>query len=181
MPTFTWTAVPGADHYYLYVLDTTTNQVAINRSSIAATSYATPNAEALTPGHSFVWYLFSFSTNGLAYNFATAGETFSLANLGAPILNSPIGAIAPSAGYDMPTFDWTAVPGADHYYLYVLDTTTNQVAINQSSVSGTSYTTSNAETLTPEHSFIWYVFAFSTNGLAYGYLPGQSFLLSPTV
>jgi hypothetical protein len=176
-PTFSWNAVPGAHHYWLYVVDTTTNKPAIDRQNLTGTSYTPSVAEALTPGRGYIWYIVSFSTNGLAYNYLP-GQTFSLANLAAPSLNGPSGTIAPIAGYDRPTFLWTSSAGAARYWLYVVDTTINQPVIDLPNLTGTSFTPSAAQALTPGHNFIWYVLAFSTNGLAYNFLPGQTFSLA---
>ena len=49
--------------------------------------------------------------------------------LAAPTQQGRSGTIAAASGYDTPTFSWSST-GAAHYYLYVLDTTTNTAIVN---------------------------------------------------
>jgi hypothetical protein len=178
VPTFCWCAVPTAHHYWLYVVDTVTNQPVIDRQNLTGTSYTPTAAEVLTPGRGYTWYVVSYSTNGQAYNFLP-GRTFTLKIFDKPTLSGPSGTIPASAGYDMPTFGWTTSPGAARHWLYVVDTTTNTPVIDLPNASGTSFTPSAAQALTPGHSYTWYVVAFSTNGLANNYLTtGQTFTLA---
>jgi hypothetical protein len=189
MPTFNWGSAPGADHYNLIVIDTTpptaglpigTNTIVINITT-TSTSFKPGTAQALTPGHSYVWYVGAVSRNGLqsSYDINTP-RTFSLAGLGTPTLTGPTGTVTPSAGYDMPTFTWSSAAGADHYYLYVVDNTTHIPVINNPNVgNGTSFTPGAAQALTPGDNFTWYVIAFSTNSQAYSFVPsGQTFTLT---
>ena len=83
-----------------------------------------------------------------------------------PTQTGPHGTIPVSSGFDTPTFSWSSVPGASFYYLYVLDTTTNQPAVTNSSVSSASFTASTG--LTPGHSFAWYIGAEGALGAAGG-------------
>jgi len=172
-PTFSWSAVAGANHYYLYVVDSTTNQVAINDAEGSGTSI-TVTATSLTPGHSFTWYVGAVSTNGAVMDFDSA-QSFNLAALAAPTQNGPSGTIGASPA----SFSWQAVSGAaDHYYLYVADNTTGQAVINDSSVSSTLFTPTSA--LTSGHSYTWYVAAFSTNGMNALAFSSQSFTIDTT-
>ena len=156
--TFSWDSVLGAAHYSLYVLDATTNQPTVTNSSISGTSFSA----ALKSGDSYTWYLGAESTNGTAISWSW--QTFSLAaaTLASPMQYCPSGTIAAGAHFDTPTFSWSSVSGATHYYLYVLDNTTNQAVVNNPSVSGTSFTPAAA--LTPGHSFTWYIGAANANG-----------------
>ena len=52
---------------------------------------------------------------------------------------TPSGLISAASGFDRPTFAWTAVSGADHYKLAVIDNNTGQTSINVANISGTSY------------------------------------------
>ena len=176
-PTFTWSSVTGADHYYLYIVDTTTGMVAINNPNVIGATFTLSAAQALTPGHTFTWYVGAISTNGLVNSYLTSGRTFTLAALSAPDQTNPSGTIAAANHYDTPTFSWSTVAGADHYYLYVVDNTAGKVAINNPNVIGTTFTAIDG--LTPGHSFTWYVGADSKNGLANSYLPtGATFSLA---
>ena len=98
----------------------------------------------LTPGHNYTWYVASVSS--------PASRRLQCGDLRA---GRPGGADAdgaertrpsrPAAGYDQPTFSWTAVAGANHYWLYVVDATNNgAVVVNNNNVSGTSFTLSAA-------------------------------------
>ena len=179
MPTFSWSASAGAGHYYLIVVDSTTGGIVINDANVSGTSFTPSTAQALTPGQGYTWYVLAMSTNSEAYNYLTSGQTFTLAELTAPTLIGPSGTIAASSGYDMPTFSWSASAGAGHYYLFVVDSTTGAVAINDPDVSGTTFIPSTAQALTPGHSYTWYVLAMSTNGEAYNYVTsGQTFTLA---
>ena len=180
-PTFSSGASPGANHYYLAVIDNNTNAPVVNVPNAGTgTTYTLNTSQALTPGHSFTWYVYAMSTNGQEFGYVMGGQTFTLSPLAAPALIGPTGVIAASSGFDRPTFTWGALTGANHYYLYVVDDNTNTAAINIANAgSGTAFTPNTSQALTPGHHFTWYVFAFSTNGLADSYLmAGQTFTLA---
>ena len=158
-PTFSWSSAAGAVHYYLYVLDNTTNKPIVNNSSVPGTSVVSP---VLTPGHSYTWYIGAETSSGLNGPIAWSTETFALAALIAPTQFSPSGTVSAVVVSTTPTFSWSVVPGAAHYYLYLLDASTNQVLINNSSVTGGIYT--NTPTLTKGHRYTWYIAAESSNG-----------------
>ena len=65
--------------------------------------------------------------------------------------------------------------GASSYYLYVLDTTTNKPVINDTSVTGTSFTPTTP--LTAGHSYTWYIGAKAPLAST-GPLPGALPLVS---
>ena len=174
-PTFTWSAVTGANHYYLKVVDNSTGLARIVAPDVSSTSYTTTPAQSLTPGHSFTTYVYAYSTNGQVFKLST--QKFALAALTAPTNLTPSDTIPTSSGYDRPTFTWSAVTGANHYYLKVVDNTTGLWRIVAPDVSGTSYTTTVAQALTPGHSFTTYVYAYSTNGQAFK-LSTQKFTLA---
>jgi hypothetical protein len=56
-----WSQVPGADHYYLYVVDDTTGLVAIRNANIAANSFS-PSVP-LIARHKYTWRVAAVSTN----------------------------------------------------------------------------------------------------------------------
>ena len=178
MPTFSWSALPGAGHYFLVVVDDNTGGLAVDDANVTGTSFTPSTAQALTPGHHFTWYVLAMSTNSAAYNYLASGQTFTLAGLAAPTLSGPSGTITASTGYDMPTFSWSASPGAGHYYLVVIDGNTGAAVVNDNNVAGTSFTLSTAQALTPGHHYTWYVLAMSTNNESYNFLAsGQTFTL----
>ncbi len=174
-PTFQWNASVGTGHYYLIVHDQNTNSNVIAVSNIGGTSYSATAGQALTPGHRFTAYVYAVSTNGQASSLAT--QSFSLAALPAPTGLTPNGAIVAATGYDRPTFQWNASAGADHYYLIVHDQNTNSNVIAVSNISGTSYSVTAGQALTPGHRFTTYVYAVSTNGQASS-LTSRSFSLA---
>jgi hypothetical protein len=163
-PTFGWNAVAGADHYYVVVMDNTTNKQAFAVNNITGTSYATTNVQALTPGHKYTFTVYADSTNNKGNVKST--QTFTLAALTAPTGLAPTGTIAAAAGFDRPTFRWNAVAGADHYYLLVMDNNTNSQAFAAANIAGTSYTPTAAQALTPGHKYTFTVYADSTNNKA---------------
>jgi len=177
MPIFSWNASAGAATYRLYVVDNATGLAVIDQANLTGLTYVTPSGQALTPGHSYTWYVLAYSTNGLANNYLP-GVTFSLAQMAAPTLNGPTGVITPSTGYDMPTFSWNASVGAATYRLYVVDNATGLAVIDQANLTGLTYVTPTGQALTPGHSYTWYVLAYSTNGLGNAYLPGVTFSLA---
>ena len=183
-PTFSWSSVAGAGSYYLYVADNLTpQQPLIANSSITGTSFTPDLSQALTPGHSYTWYIGAVSTNGIAVAWS-APQSLSLPSLVQPTQIGPSGAIPASTGYEMPTFSWNPVPGASSYYLYVLDTTTNKPAAfdtTTTALGGASFTPSAAQALTPGDRYTWYIGAegaFGAKGpIAWS---GQTFSLAAT-
>lgn len=126
----------------------------------------------MTPGDSFTWYAGAMSSNGQAQVWNT-GQSFTLAALTAPTPTGPSGSIASST----PTFAWSIVTGANHYYLYVVDDTSGTVAINNPDITTSTFTPGTALTL--GHEYTWYVFAFSTNGQDVSYLSeGTTFTIT---
>ena len=182
-PTFTWNSVTGAVQYELFVADNLSPQTAVFGSAKAGisvsgtaftpTSFTPGMLQALTPGHNYTWYLGAEVASGAI--FWGGPEHFSLATLSQPAQFGPSGTIAAGAGFDTPTFSWNADTGADQYYLYVLDATTNKTVVSNASVLGTSY---SGSTLTPGDSFTWYLGAESTNSAAIAWSGPKSFSLA---
>ncbi len=177
MPTFSWTNVAGADHYYLWVNDRTTGQVALQVPNVIGNSYTPSALQALTPGHNFTWWVTAVGSTG-AMDAWGIGSNLSLASLATPSVIGPNSASAAGAGLDTPTFSWTNSPGADHYYLWVTDRTTGQVAIRNQNVASTSWTPGGAQALTPGHSYSAWVAAVSTSGTVGSWSNAQAFSLA---
>ena len=154
-PTFNWNAVAGADHYTLVVVDNTTGAAPIVVRNLSGTSYSSTAAQALTTGHKFTVRVYAYSTNSKAYSLGT--QSFTLAVLTAPTLGPPSGTVAPSPS----SFTWSQVPGADHYYLYVVDDTTGAAVIRNSDIAVDSF--SPSVPLIAGHKYTWRVAAVSTN------------------
>jgi hypothetical protein len=175
-PTFSWSAVPEADHYYFWLSDETTGQSPVLFvPNVSLTSFSVASAQQLTPGHSYVWWAGAVSTNGRGITWSSP-QSLTIAPLAAPVAVDPVGTITTAT----PTFDWSSVAGADHYYLWVNDQTTGQgQVLNVPQVTGTSFTVAAAQQLTPGHSYMWWAGAVSGNGQGITWSSGQSLTIAP--
>ena len=117
------------------------NTSVLNIADVSGTTFSVGAAQALTPGHSFTWYVLAMSTNDLAYNYLSSGETFTLAGLPVPVPARPSSTVPAATGFDMPTFSWSSVAGASAYAVYVVDN-------NASPVAGTGTISSTGTTVT---------------------------------
>jgi hypothetical protein len=163
-PTYSWNPVTGAEHYYLFVVDQITGRIPVVNSNITGTSWK-PGI-ALTPGDHFTWYLGAYTADGQDAHSAWNGQAFFLAAYAPP---------TPAAvpGGNPPTFSWSSVAGAGHYYVFVTDLITSQIPVFDPTVTGTSLTPSAP--LTRGHRYVWYVGAYSTDGLSSAWSKGQIF------
>ncbi|MCI0639314.1 MAG: IPT/TIG domain-containing protein [Gemmataceae bacterium] len=156
-PTFSWSAVTGADKYDVWVNDLTTGQAQVLRKQDATGTSWTPTT-ALISGRSYQWWVRALSDNGNQSPWS-AGVAFTLLHLGTPTLIGPNGTINDTT----PTFSWNAVTGADYYDLWVNDLTTGQAQIvRKKNVAATTYT--DTAPLTAGHRYQWWVRSFSNNG-----------------
>jgi hypothetical protein len=130
---------------------------------------------ALTPGQGYTWYVGAVSTNGRAatYDLDTP-QRFTLAALTAPTTMDPNGTIDTA----FPVFSWAGVPGADHYDVVVVDTSsrTPVLAVRDMNVTDTSWTP--PVPLISGHRYTWYVGAVSTTGLFEAFSSGVNFTVS---
>jgi hypothetical protein len=164
--TFTWNAVSGADHYDLWVNDTTTGQAhVIRQNQVTGTSFTT---SALTPSHSYTWYV-AANTAANQEGFWSAPLTFTV--VASPVPIGPSGNAVSAAGE--PTFSWQSVSGAASYELWVTDNTTGQVALDTSGISGTTFTPSTPLRL--DDNITWWV---RVTGAA-SWSAGTNFTLAP--
>ena len=76
-PSLTWSSVTGAGSYMIYLFDNTANE-AIYYINVSGTTW-TPTT-ALTPGHTYTWYVASVSSNGQEILWNIAGKVFNLAS-----------------------------------------------------------------------------------------------------
>lgn len=151
LPTFTWNAVTGADHYDIYLQDRATGQV-LRDTNVAAATW-TPTAPLALD--SYIWWVRALnSTNG-------PGQWSALATFTAYALPSPT-SIGPSGSVStLPTFTWNAVAGAAHYDVYLQDTLTG-VVTRDTSIVGTSW--NPATPLAQGHNYTWWVRALDASG-----------------
>ncbi len=140
-------------------------QIPVAGSSTA--SGTVPPTQALTPSHSFQWYVGSVSTNGQAIVWS-AGQKFTIAPLAPPTLN-PLSSPQTSTTV---TFTWHTVTDAGSYELWVSDNSRTSGKVTTVSKIAGSFTTL---TLTSGHSYTWYVAAVSTNTVVTVWSTGSTF------
>ncbi len=165
-PTFTWTVPTGtfpvAAQYNVWLDDQTAGQIDVLNAKVAGATFAfTPaQGQALTPGHSYRWWVGAVSTNGVT--FWSSAQEFGVAPLTVPTPSAPSGDVSSLT----PNFTWTAVPSGSftptaHYTLWLTDKTTGQ---SRTQAAGSSLSFPSTSSLTPGHSYRWWVGAVSTNG-----------------
>jgi predicted phage tail protein len=154
-PAFSWTIVPGANHYDLWVSDLTTGQV-LENPDVTGTSFTF--SQLLVPDHSYESWVRAFDSNGFASGWS-AGLSVTLPPLAVPVPKSPTNLI----GDTTPTFSWNAVAGANHYDVWVSDLTTGQVLHNPE-VTDNSFTFT--QPLVSGHNYRYWVREFDDAGNA---------------
>ncbi len=151
---------------YLWVQDL--NNGAVTTAPVnTGTSFTLPPALALTPGHSFIWYVAAVSTNGAIVTW-NAGQSFNLAALAAPTGLSANS----SASTLQPTFSWAPVSDAGTYQLWIGDQTGAVVTLAK--LTTASYALTASQALKTGHNYTWYVAVVSTNGVVLLWSSGVS-------
>jgi uncharacterized protein YkwD len=147
-PAFTWSSVPWAQSYVVWVNDVTTGQnQAYYVTSLTTTSW-TP-ATPLSVNNTYRWWVESVGENNAAVWSASKDFTFSLT---AP---TPVGPTT-TAAVLQPSFSWNTVAWASSYNVWVDDLTTHQSqALYSSGLTGTSWTPTAV--LNPGHAYRWWV------------------------
>lgn len=172
---FHWLPVAGADHYLVTVTDQSAGGWTVARSpDVTATTWSLDRSQALTPGHTYTWYVTPVGADGRA-GPRGAGHTFSLPRLGAPVLVGPSGKVAVGPGFDAPTFRWYPVEGADHYVVSIVDLTGGRGQTG--TAAGTTWVP--GVPLSPGHRYSWRVQAVSTNGRGVTWSGPVNFNLAP--
>lgn len=103
-PTLTWSAVPGASSYELYVLSISGNFRILHERNISGLSFTVP---AFTPGPYRYWVKATGST--------TWSTPVELDTRGRTALLSPLGSTSDTT----PLFSWQTVSGVERYELWV--------------------------------------------------------------
>jgi len=145
-PQFTWSAVPGATGYGLYIRDVTTNVLVYPNSSgttstpLTGTSFNLPSGY-LVDGHAYRWSATSF--NGSAESAQSTSILYfqtAVAALAPPTPSSPgnLSSPGPTLTTLTPQFTWSAITGATGYGVYIRDMTTNALVYPNS--AGTTST-----------------------------------------
>ncbi|MBC7964864.1 MAG: proprotein convertase P-domain-containing protein, partial [Fuerstia sp.] len=134
-PTITWSAIPDAVKYEVWVNSLTTGQIrVINRSgatALSTTSYV--STENLPSGTYKIWVRGLNSKNEAGLWSLPTTHTV----LAPPVITQPVG----GGTFDTtPTFGWNAVTGATSYDLYVADLKTNVVVLRNQFVTTSSFT-----------------------------------------
>jgi hypothetical protein len=141
-PTFTWTGVPGASSYTLYVFRVSDEAILIRQTDIAGTSFTPGPAQALPTGVELRWKVKGES--GCGAGPYSAHTFFTVASLcppsTAPTAFGPTGTI----NTQRPTFSWSAVPGATSYTLYVVRVSDEAILVHQVGLTTTSFTPATA-------------------------------------
>ncbi len=122
-PPYTWTAVPTATWYYLWVVDATGTKVqtwyaaASVGCAAGGTCSVTPST-LLAPGAA-TWWVQTWNSAG--YGPWSSGLGFTVPALGVPPAVTTLTAPTGTIGGNTPPYTWTAVPTATWYCLWVND------------------------------------------------------------
>jgi hypothetical protein len=136
-PTFTWSAVPGAESYTLYVLRVSDEAVVLRQIGVRETSF-TP-AAPLPTGVDLRWKVKGESAYGTG-PYSPSVYFRILASPACPPTAAPVPGGAFGAISDAtPTFAWSEVPGAESYTLYVLRVSDEVVVLRQVDIRETSF------------------------------------------
>jgi len=138
-PTFSWTAVPGASSYTLYIIKMSDESVVLRQTTLTGLSFAP--SSPLPVGIELRWKVKSESTCGPgpyspSISFRIGQTPPPCPPTAAPNPGEPSGSINNQA----PTFSWSAVPGANSYTLYVLKLSDESVVLRQTNITGTAFT-----------------------------------------
>jgi hypothetical protein len=178
LPTYTWNAVSGATHYYLWVNDPSGNVIKLwylASNVCSGGTCAVENPTALKGGvHN--WWIRTWNAGG--YGPWSAAMSFTVNTPGAATLVSPNS----NTNDNMPTYTWNEVPGATHYYLWVNAPSGNGFIKQWFKVSD-GICTGGTCTATPAQALslgahTWYIRTWSSAG--YGlWSSGQNFTVTP--
>ncbi len=140
-PTFSWSAVPGATTYTLYVIRVSDEFVVLRQTDITGTSF-TPTTPL--PGGIYLrWKVKGESSCGPGPYSPSVVFTIDTKTpcppTTAPTPRGPSDTIADPKS----TFSWTPVAGATSYTLYVLRVSDEEVVLRQTDITSTSFTPAN--------------------------------------
>src|SRR5262249_4463514 len=133
----------------------------------SSSSFAATN---LVAGHSYRWYLRSYDAQNHTSPWSS-GVVFTLSPT--PQQLYPEGPVSDL----LPAFHRSAVGGATHYELYVSDTTTGTLLLDNANISATSFTPPTP--LIPGHRYQWWVRALDASNKTYPWSAGDSFTEAP--
>jgi peptidoglycan/xylan/chitin deacetylase (PgdA/CDA1 family) len=149
-PSFDWSDVPGADHYRIQIDD--------NPDFSSPTADSEPTASAYTPGNQLAnrTYFWRVRTNDGMGNWGEYSPAWRVIVNGtlppAPALIAPPdGSTTPDL---TPLFDWSDVPGADHFRIQIDDNADFSSPIADSEPSASAYTPGYQ---LPNGTYFWHV------------------------
>jgi hypothetical protein len=145
-PTFTWTSVPGATSYTLYVLRRSDNFEVLREINIAGTATSYRPKSELPKGVDLKWKIKGESPCGAGPYSSVINFKIDNGGLPCPPTAAPdtsASNVRGSLNDDTPTFTWTPVPGATSYTLYVIKVADESVVHRAINIQGTSYTPSS--------------------------------------
>lgn len=145
-PEFSWNALPFAARYEIWGNNLTTGEIVIRDTDISSTSFVWP--EPLTFGRYRIW-MRAFDHDGNATGWSESID-YSLG----PQTVAPV---APSYSR-RPTFEWSEIPGAHAYELWVA---TSEGPLNPQGLTGNSWTPTAD---LPAGSLQWWVRGFTADG-----------------
>ena len=137
-PTFSWTAVPGADRYELVVSKAWGNNAEVIRlSTLTGTSFTQPTTLELGPYTYSMRAINNASASGAASVVSNSSTVYSFSIVEPPVITGP----ALTTFSNHPTVTWVAPPNSetfDIYYRLVGDSNPEFLRVN--GVTGSSYT-----------------------------------------
>lgn len=170
-----WSALPGATKYDLWVDNLSTGQLQVVRqTSLTGTSYQLPGNLPL--GTYSVWVRGIDAGNSAAS--WSSGKQFNITPK--TIITSPN-----SPGFlNQPVFQWQALPGASKYEVFVRNRATDVTILNPTNITGNTYTPA-VPILAADYR--WWVRGMNNSGVVGGWsLPldfnvgGKPTILTPT-
>ena len=170
-----WTALPGAAKYDLWVNNLTTGQSQVVReTALTTTSYSFPANLRLGK---YVFWVRGIDAGNTAAEWSLAKQFTAAPRT---ITTSPS-----TPGFNnLPVFQWQALAGATKFEIYVQNRTTNAVVLTQTNITATSFTPSSAF---PTGDYRWWARGSSNSGIVGGWssqldfnVGGKPILLTPT-
>ena len=184
LPTFSWTAVPGAVDYALYISN---NSAPVLVHGTSYTLQPTTVPPGLGSGFSFLWNVTAYDGSG-DFSLPSPGLDFFVevpgsAQLPAPTNLSPGGIVTTYT----PTLTWSAVPGATSYGISLYDETAGSLVTDAGLGDQTNYPiefNGDDPPLLNGHTYRWYVLAVDDTGneTEFGAVATEEFsVLGPSV
>jgi hypothetical protein len=168
-PLLTWTAIPGAERYDLWVRNLTTGADQVIRQENLTTNSFMPSAP-LPDGEYRFWVR--------AFNSTSDGGPWSLHQDFTSVITTSLIQPVGNTSFSRPTLSWQAIDGAARYDLWVRNLTTGQdQVIRQQNLTGTSFT---ATTPLPNGTYQVWVRAFNAQNQGGNWSPTHQFTITST-